>query len=141
MNYRLAVLLVGVATTSIAVGCAHTRDVPSTPSRVSSPDQAPIPAKTKVPIPTLAQQQQALTVQATGVRFFTTDQQQVGNAQAIIDLVNYLKNQPGVQSVLVSPDNTSVNIVFTSGLNAAILTSPPGTQGGSRSTRGAKTFR
>jgi hypothetical protein len=35
-------------------------------------------------------------------------------------LVNFLRGRQGVQDVLVSSDNTSVNVVFTSGLQGVI---------------------
>ncbi len=78
--------------------------------------------------PTDAQQQQAITVQANGAAFFANDRVQVGDSQGLIDLVAYLKGQPGVQDAIVSEDNTTVKIIFTSGLYAAILTAPLGTQ-------------
>jgi hypothetical protein len=67
-----------------------------------------------------AERQQVITVQSAGATLFNSRRAVVGDQSALIELVNFLRGRQGVQDVLVSSDNTSVNVVFTSGLQGVI---------------------
>jgi hypothetical protein len=83
-----------------------------------------------------AERQQVITVQSAGATLFNSRRAVVGDQSALIELVNFLRGRQGVQDVLVSSDNTSVNVVFTSGLQGVIATGPVNTRGsGSRTAK------
>jgi hypothetical protein len=69
-------------------------------------------------------------IQAQGAQYFDTLQSREDDNHARAGLVQYLKGLPGVANAGIAIDGMTVWIKFTSGLDATIDTSPPGTEGG-----------
>jgi hypothetical protein len=69
---------------------------------------------------------QMLQIQKNGAEYFNRERHQVGDSQALRDLVRYLKEQKDVEDATVSVDSSTVGIHFKSGLDAAIFTTPEG---------------
>lgn len=80
--------------------------------------------------PTDTQVHELIDAVDSGTTFFANQRGIVGDEQARLDLVNFLRNQPGVSDAGISVDGVTVWIVFTSGLDGMINTNPQGTKGG-----------
>jgi hypothetical protein len=83
--------------------------------------------------PTNAEIQQLIDTQDAGAAFFVNQRTLVGDSQARLDLIAFLKAQPGVTDAGLSEDNTTVWTLFNSGLEAVIITNPDGTKSGNLS--------
>jgi hypothetical protein len=81
--------------------------------------------------PTDDQFQQVLDTVSAGSQYSSQQSAQEGDVTARNLLIAYLQQQPGVASAQLTPDGTTVGIIFTSGLTAVILAGPDDTKGGS----------
>jgi hypothetical protein len=90
--------------------------------------------------PTDTQVNELINAVNNGTAFFANQRGSVGDDQARSDLVNFLKNQPGVSDAGISVDGVTVWIVFTSGLDGMINTNPQGTRGGGSALEAGEFF-